>query len=78
MTYVHVGGPHLDGADLLAAAVDELLEAPRQRQEAVAVQEALVPGVEPAACAIVNSLPHCARNSSITLTDEVPKLPGRL
>ena len=51
MTCVHAGAPHLDGADLLAAAVDELLEAPRQRQEAVAVQEALVPGVEPAACA---------------------------
>ena len=46
-------GPHLDGADLLAAPIDELLEAPRQREEAVPVQEALVPRVEPAACAIM-------------------------
>ena len=44
------GGPHLDGRNLLAAAVDELLDAPRQRQEAVGIQEALVPRVEPAPC----------------------------
>ncbi len=41
---------HLDRGDLLAAAVDELLDAARERQEAVAIQEALVAGVEPAAC----------------------------
>ncbi len=41
---------HLNGRDLLAAAVDELLQAPRQREVTLRVQLALVPGVEPAAC----------------------------
>ena len=34
--------------DLLAAAVDQLLEAPDQRQIAVGVEKALVAGAEPA------------------------------
>ena len=39
----------LDGRNLLAAAVDELLDAPGQGQVALLVQEALVASVEPAA-----------------------------
>lgn len=41
---------HLDGRDLFAAAVDELLDAARERQEPLIVQEALVSRVEPTAC----------------------------
>ena len=55
---------HLERGDLLASAVDELLEAPRQREVALLVQEALVAGVEPAACSRADKLdPHaeCAR-----------------
>ena len=40
----------LDGRNLLAAAVNELLDAPGQGQAALIVQEALVASVEPAAC----------------------------
>ena len=47
---VRLPGPHLYGADLLASPVDQLLEAPRQREVPLLIQHPLVPRVEPAAC----------------------------
>ena len=41
---------HLDRGNLLSSSVDELLDAASQSQEALLVQEALVPSVEPSAC----------------------------
>jgi hypothetical protein len=41
-------GTHLERGDLLAAAVDELLDAPSQGEVTLLVQESLVARVEPA------------------------------
>ena len=41
---------HLNRGNLLSSSVDELLDAASQSQEALLVQEALVPSVEPSAC----------------------------
>lgn len=43
-------GAHLDGADLLATAVDELLDSSRESEVTLLVQLALVSRVEPTAC----------------------------
>ncbi len=71
---------HLNGRDLLTAAVDELLDAPSERQEAVGVQEALIARVEPAACTqAVQSKPETvtARRRS-TVSRESCSQPRRL
>ena len=46
----------LKRGDLLAAPVDQLLQAPSQGEVALLVQEALVASVEPTACSIKDVL----------------------
>lgn len=63
---------HLDGRDLFAAAVDELLDAARERQEPLIVQEALVSRVKPTACQATITRQRTRRSSSSADSHAIP------